>query len=124
MIFAIGVDIVKVERIDRANKRNPFFSRLILSQKEFQIFAERHFSPSFLAGRFSAKEAILKSIGIPLGCGKKLSQIEILPSRSERPNVILKGEVLKHFNSNNLTKIHISISHEKEFAIGFAVAEK
>jgi len=58
-----------VERIDRANKKIHSFKTRPFT-KEFQIFADRHFSPSFLAGRFSAKEAILKSIGVPLGCGK------------------------------------------------------
>lgn len=124
MIFGIGVDIVDVKRIERAYSKRNFFARVVLSQREFQIFAERNFSPTFLAGRFAAKEAIMKAISLHLGAGKKLSEIEILPSSTGSLNIFFKGEVLKFFNSKDLKKISISIAHEKNLAIGFAVAER
>jgi holo-[acyl-carrier protein] synthase len=124
MIIGIGSDIVSIQRIESAiEKFSRKFSLRILSEKELLIFYERKSSPTFLAGRFAAKEAVMKALGTGLSQGIRFKDIEIT-YKNKSPLVILKGEALKKFNSLGGSKIFLAISHEKDFAVSFVVIEK
>ncbi len=123
MIAGVGTDIVSVKRIENAFAKNAKIAMRILSEKETLYFFERNSSPSFLAGRFAAKEAVMKALGTGLSQGIKFKDIEIT-YKNKSPLVVLKGEALKHFNSLSGRKIFISISHEKDYAVAFAVIER
>ena len=106
MIIAIGIDTVDVRRIERAF-RNPRFARRILTERELAA----GLSPSRLAGRWAAKEAIWK-------CLPHLTswqQVEISNDSSGKPvaKVILPAG----------TRLHLSISHERETASAVAILE-
>lgn len=108
MIIGIGCDIVSMNRI---RKQKEEFYKRILTPKEQSLYLE--FSSSrrieFLAGRFAAKEAIYKACNeIEL-----LSNIEILNNENGKPYCEIEG-----------VKINISIAHEKENAIAYAICEK
>lgn len=105
-----GVDIVSVERIENAlEKFEDKFVRKILTDNEIEIFNRRKDKILFLAGRFAAKEAIYKAYG-----DENLTwhQVEILNGKNGAPIVKIK---------DNKVNMSLSISHEKEFAIAFAV---
>lgn len=105
-----GVDIVSVERIKKAYlKHKDRFAKKILTEKEISLFEKKGDIYSFLSGRFAAKEAIYKAYG-----EKNLTwqQVEILNDKDGSPIVTIHGK-----NVN----ISLSISHEKEFAIAFAI---
>lgn len=107
MILGIGCDIVKIDRI------NEEISKKILSSEELKIYlkidSEKR-KKEYLAGRFAAKEAIIKAFGYYI----PLRDIAVLNSESGKPYVIIKE---KNF------VINVSISHEKEYAISYAVVE-
>lgn len=112
MIIGIGTDIVKIERV------TPNIAKRILSKQEFALFED--FSSEtrrieFLAGRFAAKEALKKAFPDYRNF-HDLSELVILPDESGKPNLVSP--------QYEEWKIHLSISHEKEYAIAFAVVEE
>lgn len=106
----IGVDIVDLERLDITNQH---FVKRILTFKEYEIFKDLKSEQrqlEYLGGRFAGKEAYLKANHTGLG-GIDFHDIEILNDESGSP--YLHDE-----------QAHISISHEKKYAIAFVVIEK
>ena len=124
MINGIGIDIVKIDRVKKIleSYRDRFLQR-ILSPGEIGIISEKN-PVSFVAGRFAVKEAIFKAIGKKDGIS--FSDIEILNDVSGKPyiNDINKlKNTISSLKGANIIRIHISISHEKEFAAASAVIE-
>ena len=107
-----GVDIVSVKRIEKALSRfGEGFAKRILTPEEQLLYRERKDSIQFLAGRFAAKEAIYKAAGIP---GLTWQRVTVLPEK-KRPLVQIDGKKRKD--------IQLSISHEKEYAVAFVIAD-
>lgn len=121
MIFGIGIDIVKIDRIKRLMQNKRFFSR-VFTAGEIALFEACHFRLETVAGRFAAKEAILKSLGLGL-CDVPLSAIEVLRSKNGQPYVALCGAAHEHAQSLGVGRIHISISHDGGLAVAQAIAE-
>lgn len=116
-----GVDIIKNNRIqfllDKYEEK--FLERLFTpSEKDYIMNRNKDFKT--VAGMFAAKEAISKVVGTGIG---KLSwkDIEILHSASGRPYVHLSNNLQGILKDLNLKEIDISISHEEEFSIAFAI---
>lgn len=107
MILGIGIDIVSLKRIEAA-ARNPRFVERILTAEERDMFT----STAEIAGRWAAKEAIAKALS-----PRQLSwhDVEILRASSGKP-VVRVTLPLGHV-------LHLSISHERENAVAFAVLE-
>jgi len=116
---AVGIDIVEIKRIendlDRYNER--FISR-ILSSKEQEMYNLRSDKIQFLAGRFAAKEAVIKCLAEILQNRPPYVEMQILSNESGQP-VLVCGELLKTKLDN--LKFYISISHEKNYATAIAV---
>ncbi len=119
LVKSIGIDLVKISRIEKNIGRfGNKLSKKILGNKELEILSKRKDKSIFLAGRFAAKEAIIKALGYYLTKRPNWSELEILSSQSGVPQVI--------FSDNLSCKIsgvfcHISITHEKEYAAAVAV---
>lgn len=111
MIIGVGCDIVKIERIRKAMERESFLR--ILTERERVLYEglSTNRQSEWLAGRFAAKEAIYKAIHTIHPC--VLSDIEVLTSECGAPYCTL-----------TLCDIHLSISHETDYAIAYAIAEK
>jgi holo-[acyl-carrier protein] synthase len=123
MAIRIGSDIVSVRRVGKVFSRRPSFSERILTQQEAGLFRERKNSMEFLAGRFAAKEAVLKALGTGLGAGLTFKDIEVIPDLSGAPSVNLYGRALEILARAGGNKVLVTISHEKDYAIAFAVVE-
>ncbi len=111
----IGIDIVKIERIERAvNRRGALFLRKFLSKEEI----ENSKSASSLAAKWAAKEAVAKAIGC--GVCAKLGFLDIEIKKTERgaPFAILSERASKEFG---VEKISISITHDGGYAIAAAI---
>ncbi|MFA5524397.1 MAG: holo-ACP synthase, partial [Tissierellales bacterium] len=76
-----------------------------------------------IAGLFAAKEAVSKALGSGIS-GFKWTDIEIYTESSGKPCVRLLGKAKKLADTIGISNIHISISHSKENAVAFAIAEK
>ncbi len=117
--FDIGTDIVSLSRIRLAIERhgNTFIKR-IFTPEEIALAKCLKDPSSFYAGRFAAKEAISKAFGTGIGSLLSWQDIEILKDESGKPKAHLSKKSTATFN---FPIIKISISHEKENAIAFAV---
>lgn len=118
-----GVDIVQINRIKNIidTKRESFYNR-IFTVNEIEYIKYKNHNEKTVAGLFAAKEAISKVIGTGIGkIGWK--DFEILHDDNGRPYVAL-GFSLDFINDKNINSIEISISHEKEYAIAFAIGYK
>ncbi|MDD5509524.1 MAG: holo-ACP synthase [Dehalococcoidales bacterium] len=115
----IGVDIVEIARIEGAIARwGELFLHRIYTDAELECYRKR--SPS-LAARFAAKEAIIKALG---GLnGGAFREIEVLSDPLGKPVVRLHGQIQKRADSLNLSGFALSLSHCREYAVAFAVAQ-
>ena len=125
MIFGIGTDIVDINRIKSMNSLSTFANK-ILSENEIKVFSdlEEGKQATYLSKQFAGKEAISKAIGTGISGDIKFKEIEILRDEIGRP-IFNPVENLKEVLANlGITKTHVSLSDEKEYAIAFAVLEK
>jgi len=120
MILGVGTDIASIERV---RKLSPKTIARLLTPKE-RAYCRRHADPSpRFAGRFAAKEAVLKAMGTGLSGGISWHQMEILPDAHGAPKVKFSGAALQRMQKTGATHCHISISHQGEYAVAFAVLE-
>jgi holo-[acyl-carrier protein] synthase len=119
MLIRTGVDLIEVERIDRAILRHGdrFFSRFFTVRE--LVEASGH-TPA-LAARFTAKEAVAKALGTGIGdVGWK--DIEITKGASKEPILVLHGPAKAIADELGLANWTISLSHTHEHAVAIAVA--
>lgn len=111
MIKGIGIDLIELNRIDRALAKNARFVDRILTTNEkklYEALQQHNRKLEFLAGRFAAKEAFAKATG--RGIGKlSFTHIEILRNEQGAPYVRVPG-----YDTAN---IYISITHSKAYAV-------
>ncbi|HEX7081908.1 MAG TPA: holo-ACP synthase [Gammaproteobacteria bacterium] len=89
MIFGIGTDIVKLERVERTVARfGDAFARRVLMDEEYQLFARTKHPARFLAMRFAAKEAVVKAMGTGFANGMWVRDVGTVPDRLGQPQVI------------------------------------
>jgi holo-[acyl-carrier protein] synthase len=119
MMDSIGVDIIEIDRIAKTYHRHGSrFATRILSPGEREILAQRADKSAFLAGRFAAKEAVMKALGEFFESDVHLRDIEIVNDRSGRPFVELPKSLSGRLGAK---KILLSISHSKNNAVAVAV---
>ena len=113
----LGIDIVKVERIERAlEKHGRRFPQRILTEAEDAYVRDR---PENLAGRWAAKEAVSKVLGLGVrGVGWR--EIEIVRLPTGQPTVRLHDRALRRAGQLGMERIAVSISHEREYAVAIA----
>lgn len=123
MIVGTGIDIADLRRIRRAYARfcERFCSR-ILAPEEMADVPERN-RAAFLAGRFAAKEACAKALGTGFSEGISPQMIIIRKTGAGQPFVSLKGAAQSRAEAIGAKRLHLSISHEREYAVALAIAE-
>jgi holo-[acyl-carrier protein] synthase len=121
MIVGVGVDIVEIARIDRPSQNERFYANFF-SEEERELFQACKYEAQTVAGRFAAKEAVLKALGLGLG-EMPLRDISVIKLPSGRPEVRLIGEAKRKAEERGAARIHISIAHDGGYAVAYAVAE-
>ena len=111
MIVGLGIDLVELARIAQAC-HNPRFANRILTPLEKELAT----STKFIAGRWAAKEAVAKAVGL----GLTWQQIEILPDELGVPRVTIHSGL---FDPGRL-RILVSITHERSHAAAVATLER
>lgn len=120
MIYSTGIDLVDVDRIQKGYRRygDKFLNRLY-SPDEIGIIKSRKANMIVtMAGKFAAKEAVIKALGYFFDDGVYLREIEILNHPSGIPYVRLPQKTDAKLAGK---KILISISHEKKYAVATAI---
>lgn len=118
-ICGIGTDIVEIERIKTAIERHGdrFLSRLFTENERLYCERFKDSIPRF-AGRFAAKEAVLKAFGTGLKGDMEWKEVEIVNDPNGKPLVNLSSRLLKLLGVRN---IFISISHCQAYATATAI---
>ena len=117
---AVGVDIIEIERIERAlEKFGARFLGRVYTPLEAAFCRGR---VSELAARFAAKEAVMKALGTGAR-GVAWREIEVLPNHRGKPLVYLHRRAAKRAERIGLTALDISMSHSREFAVAFVVGQ-
>jgi holo-[acyl-carrier protein] synthase len=125
MICGIGIDLVENDRLDRIIKKwGAKFLRRVFSAGEIE-YCEKHMQASVNYGaRFAAKESFLKALGIGIGMGVKLKEIEVVHDDNGKPDLVLRGEAKAQIERRNIEKIHVSLTHTRNYASAIVLLEK
>lgn len=119
MIKGLGNDIIEIARINGVLKRHgQCFLDKVFTLNEQKYCLLHHDSEKNFAGRFAAKEAIVKALGCGLKNGISWLDFEILNDTRGKPIVHLSSHIQKQFANPT---IHISISHCKTYATAVAI---
>src|SRR5918998_5906484 len=115
----LGIDIIKVDRIRETLARfGERFASRVLTPAEAAYVRGR---PETFAGRWAAKEAVSKVLGLGVrGVGWR--DIEVLPNRAGQPQVRLHARAARRAAWLGLEELTVSISHERGTAVAVAVA--
>lgn len=122
MILGTGVDIVEVDRFSKLIN-NPDFINRFFNKKEQKTYNNAQSMCEHYASRFAAKEAFGKALGTGLA-SFSLTDIFVKNDEKGKPYIQVENkaeEVLKKTYGD--CKIHLSLSHEKTFAIAYVIIE-
>ena len=120
-IFGIGTDIVSVDRIKKSLKNKNFLKR-VFNEKEILKCKKINNSTNCYAKRFAAKEALSKALGTGISNGVNFNEIIVLNNKSGKPFINFSGQTKKTLNKKfkgKKTKISLSLSDEKKYAVAF-----
>jgi holo-[acyl-carrier protein] synthase len=122
-IIAHGIDLVDCPRIAEMVERHGgrFINRIFTKAEQAYAKSTRNETEK-LAGRFAAKEAILKLVGTGWRGKIAWTDIEIINNAMGQPEVTLTGEVEKIAEKLGISHVSVSITHTANFAIASAVA--
>lgn len=123
MIYGIGIDIVKTERMKNAVVRwdRKFLDRVFTEGEILHAYKKKDPFLS-LSVRFAAKEALVKAIGASIPVS--LREIEILNQDNGRPFINVSGRMKTFFEENTIRCAHVSLSHEQEYGVACVVLEQ
>jgi len=128
MIAGTGIDIIEISRVERVlaryNRRLESFLFTDAEQEYCCRGSSRRAHAVAYAGRFAAKEALVKALGTGLRHGIRWKDIEILNDELGKPHIELSDIALQKLKEINAHHIHLSISHSRDYAAAFVVLEK
>lgn len=125
MIFGIGTDILRIDRIEATYARfgQHFVDRLLMPDEQ-QMFTNTKHPVRFLAMRFAAKEAIVKAMGTGFANGMWLRDSGVMPNRLGRPEIIFSERGQRKCTDLGVAGGHLTLSDEAGFVIAIAVLER
>ncbi|MFD7524217.1 holo-ACP synthase [Paenibacillus chitinolyticus] len=123
MIYGIGLDIQEIAQIGELYvRRKDAFLRKVFTPDEL-AYCQRHADPGqHLAARWAVKEAFFKAMGVGIGGGYALTDVETVNLPSGKPHVVLHGKPLADCARLGL-RVFVSLSHSGEYAAAQIVLE-
>lgn len=125
MIFGTGVDIIKIDRIEKVVKKwgYRFIDRVFTSDEK--AFCLKRIVPySAFALRFAAKEAFSKALGTGMRKGVVWRDIEVFHLSSGKPGLNIYGKSLALCEDEGIKSFHVSLSDEAEYGVAMVILEK
>jgi holo-[acyl-carrier protein] synthase len=116
MASGVGIDLLEIDRLERALQRHPRLAERVFTDSERDYAAARARPARHLAARFAAKEAVVKALGLAGGFG--LGDVEVLAG--EPPTIRLRGRAAEVAGGRS---VKISLTHSRDFAAAVAIAE-
>ena len=122
MIIGIGTDIVEIERIRQMIERHgDHFLNRCFTTSEIEYASRNRDSAVRYAGRWAAKEAVVKVLGTGFVQGITFHDIEVVSLHTGQPTVKLSGEALQISQQLKIVEIKLTISHAREYATATAI---
>ncbi|HCL89837.1 MAG TPA: holo-[acyl-carrier-protein] synthase [Candidatus Atribacteria bacterium] len=124
MILGCGIDLVKIERIEKIIKKwgNNFIFRIFTPLEIDYCEKKKDNKFQSYAGKFAAKEALLKALGLGLR-EANWKEIEIKNDELGQPIMDTSGKLKNIASTKGVSKYFISISHTKEYAVAQVILE-
>jgi holo-[acyl-carrier protein] synthase len=123
-IVGIGLDLIEVARVRASVRRSgERFVKRVFTPDEIAYCAGRARKFEHLAARFAAKEAALKALGTGITGWASMQEVEVVHNAAGRPEIRLRGGVLRRARSLGVKATHLSISHTEGFAAAMVVLE-
>ena len=120
----IGVDLCRIDRIEKAIQKD-HFNRRVYTEQEIAYFSGKgRQAAQSAAAMYAAKEAVSKALGTGFSGGVMPEQIEIVHSENGAPEVILHGAAEAALKQVCGGGIHLSLSHEDNMAAAFVVIDR
>ena len=123
MIFGVGADIMKANRLDGSLSFDDPFVRKTFTAGEIEESRRKKDPSRYFTTRFACKEAIFKCLKMD-GNHVRLNQIEVLNSDIGYPTVKLLYDLKKYADERGITTIELSLSHEEDYIVAYAIAQK
>ena len=110
-LAGIGVDMLEIARMQHALDERPYFIRRLFTEDE-RMYCEHTARPAeHYAGRFAAREAVLKALGLGFGNGVGIGDVSVVRDDSGRPRVLLAGRAAEVAREQGVREVALSISH-------------
>ncbi|MCC6492209.1 MAG: holo-ACP synthase [Pirellulales bacterium] len=123
-ILGIGADVIECLRIAQMIERHgELFIQRVYTDHEIAYCSTKKAATQHYAGRWAAKEAVLKALGTGWVRGISWRDVEIRHKPGGAPTVTLRGGAREVFERSGISEMHISISHCRTHAIAYAIAE-
>ncbi|WP_339148466.1 MULTISPECIES: holo-ACP synthase [unclassified Sutcliffiella] len=127
MIIGIGTDIIELSRIEKIfgqSTKEKFINRILTEQEILIGYKRGNSLCEFVAGRLSAKEAVVKAFGCGIGKKVGFQDIIILNDSEGKPICSISENALSRLGIENGLRIHVSISHCRRIVNSFVIIEK
>ena len=122
-ILGIGTEIVECPRIGRMiEQHGELFLRRVYTDREIRYCQARKHAIEHFAGRWAAKEAILKALGAGWSRRIAWTDLEVRPAFDGEPKVHVAGEAKEVARARGVGDILVSISHCRTYATAYALA--
>ena len=119
-IVGLGVDICEIARMERALARHPTMRQRVFTPDEIAYCESKARPAESFAGRFAAREAVIKAIGGYRG--RMWQDISVVRHPSGAPSIALAGNAKRRADVLGVSRVLLTVTHEKTNAIAFAVA--
>jgi holo-[acyl-carrier protein] synthase len=119
-ILGLGVDICEIARMERALERHPTLRQRVFTPEEIAYCDSKHRPAESYAGRFAAREAVIKALGGYRG--KAWQDISVTRAPTGAPAIRLEGNAKRRADALGITRVLITFTHERTSAVAFAVA--
>jgi holo-[acyl-carrier protein] synthase len=124
VVYGVGTDIVEVGRFERfVREGNISLLERLFTPAEQEYCCARRRSAQHFALRFAAKEAFLKALGTGLREGLSWQHVEVVNDALGKPELKLEGKAAEMASENGINTIHVSLSHDGNYAVAMVVLE-
>lgn len=124
MIIGVGVDVIEISRIDKVlAQRGDKFTSKMYTRFEIEYCTRHRASAAHFAGRFAAKEAAMKALGVGWGRNAGWLDIEVRNDERGKPHLGMTGSAARTAEQLGVGNAHVSLSHSRGIACAVVILE-
>jgi holo-[acyl-carrier protein] synthase len=124
MVLGLGIDLCTVARMQKQlDAPNRGFLEAVFTAAEIAHCESRPHPAEHYAARFAAKEATLKALAGGGASGSFWLDIEVVNAEGGAPRLVLRGRARDIADDLGVHRLHVSLSHERDFATATVIAE-